>query len=305
MRVLALDIGTNSVRYLVCDIAADTSISVVKRGGEITRLGEDLHRTGILDETAIDRTARAVAGAIAAAKKLHAENVVLAATSAARDATNSAYFLDRIKQITGVEAVILSGREEAEAIYRGVTHEMSEKGREAVVLDIGGGSTECIYHDENGRIAFHSVNIGAVRMTERFMKSDPPAEVELADMRSCVTSSFRGVIRPENFPGRQCIGVGGTITTLAAILLGMAKYDRERVHGHILTKADVIEAIRSLASMKLDDRKRVPGLQPARADIIVAGVVALEAFLDLAGFDSLRVSDRGILFGLALRAAED
>ncbi len=303
MRVLAVDIGTNSVRYLVCDIDSHRRLSVIERGGEITRLGEDLHETGLLNLDAVQRTADVVAEIIGQAKRHHPERTLLASTSAARDAKNIQHFIEKMSERTGIVPVVLSGVQEAEAVYAGVAHEMPDVKEQAVIIDIGGGSTECIYHDDKNRLTFKSIDIGAVRMTDRFIKNDPPHKNELAETHSFVIAQFGNAIGPNHLSNLKCIGVGGTITTLPAILLEMKEYDRYKVHGYYLTRKDVRDILEKLSSIGLDERKRVPGLQPERADIIIAGIVILEAFLDLTGFDGLRVSDRGILFGLALQAA--
>jgi exopolyphosphatase/guanosine-5'-triphosphate,3'-diphosphate pyrophosphatase len=302
MRVLAVDIGTNSVRYLLCDIDSRTRLSVLDRGGKITRLGQDLHETGLLKLDAIQRTANAVAEIIEHTKPLSPEKTLLASTSAARDAKNIRDFIDRMCERTGVLPVVLSGVEEAEAVYSGVTHEMPDVRERATIIDIGGGSTECIYHDGNGRLIFKSVDVGAVRMTDRFIRNDPPHPNELTETQSFVIPQFHSAIQPEHLSNLKCIGVGGTITTLPAILLGMRKYDHDKIHGYYLARQNVQDILERLSMIGLEDRKRVPGLEPERADIIIAGIVILNAFLDFAGFKGLRVSDRGILFGLALNA---
>ncbi len=303
MRILAVDIGTNSVRYLICDVDSDGELSVIERGGEITRLGQDLHANGLLDHNAVERTARTAAEIVTRGKGLHVEKTLLAATSAARDAANSEYFVDRLRLSTGIELQILSGIQEAEAIYAGVTHEMPELQEKALIIDIGGGSTECIYHLDTGEVAFNSIDIGAVRMTERFVENDPPRKDELSEMHSFVINQFEERISAKDFSSLKCIGVGGTITTLPAIILGMTEYDRGKVHGYALKKREIRDVLEELSSITLTERKRITGLQVRRADIIVAGIVILESFLDFAGFDGLQVSDRGILFGLALKAA--
>ena len=303
MRILAVDIGTNSVRSIICDIDDNGVISVVHRGGEITRLGQDLHATGALDPKAVERTADAVATIVDNAQKLNVEKTILAATSAARDAKNSQYFIQKIKERTGTVPEILSGMREAQTIYRGVVHEISDPCENLVILDIGGGSTECICHPVSGEITLNSVDIGAVRMTDRFIRNDPPRADELREMRSFVEKTFRDGVRSECLSGMKLIGVGGTITTLAAILLELEVYDHNKVHGYFMTRKAVGTTLERLASMDLEQRKFVAGLSPKRADIIIAGIVVLEAFLDFAEFNELRVSDRGILFGLALEAS--
>jgi exopolyphosphatase / guanosine-5'-triphosphate,3'-diphosphate pyrophosphatase len=303
MRILAIDIGTNSVRYLACDVSPAGGIVVIERGGEITRLGEGVDASGALKPQAIERTGSAIRQIIAKREGLDIRNMILAATSAARDAKNSNEFLKIIKDMTGFSPKILTGEEEAEAVYKGVIHELQGADADSIIADIGGGSTELIYPKGRDEIVFQSIDVGAVRMTERFIRNDPPLKNELDDIRVYVAAQFDRSFRKKDMVRLKCIGLGGTITTLAAIHLKMRKYEHERVHGFEMPRSAVLQILRSLSSMTLSDRNKVVGLQPARADIIIAGTIILDALLDFAAKDSIRVSDRGILFGLALIAA--
>jgi exopolyphosphatase / guanosine-5'-triphosphate,3'-diphosphate pyrophosphatase len=303
MRILAIDIGTNSVRYLACDISPQGDVTVLERGGEITRLGEGIGSSGALKPEAIQRTANVIQQVINKREKLEIKKMILAATSAARDATNSSKFLQTIKDLTGFDPRILTGEEEAEAVYKGVTHELQGVATGSVIADIGGGSTEFIYPKNRVEIMFHSVDVGAVRMTERFILSDPPRKNELDDIRAYVIHELGKSFPQTDLAPLKCIGLGGTVTTLGAIHLRMRKYDHERIHGFEMSRSAVQQMLRRLAFITLDERKKVVGLQPERADIIIAGTVILDTVLDYAGKNFIRISDRGILFGLALMAA--
>jgi exopolyphosphatase/guanosine-5'-triphosphate,3'-diphosphate pyrophosphatase len=217
-----------------------------------------------------------------------AERVLAVATSAVRDAENGEAFLGEVEWSYGFTTRLLSGDEEAELTLRGVGVE------DGLVVDIGGGSTELI-----GEGLRDSIDIGSVRLTERRLRSDPPTERELDWAAASVRELLPDGPRPE-----RAVGVAGTITTLAALDLGLEEYDADRVHGHRLSAEGVERQLRRLAAMPLAERREVPALEPERAPVIVGGAVILEQVLAHFGLDEIEASERDILHGIALEAAK-
>ncbi|MDP2898846.1 MAG: exopolyphosphatase [bacterium] len=301
VRVCAIDVGTNSVRGLVAEVNEHGQVRVLHREGNITRLGEGLSQTGVLDEQAIERTARAVEKIAAKARSLNAARYGVIATSAARNASNSGKLKDRIRELTSLETEVITGQEEARYVCEGVLRSLELAGETALLADIGGGSTELVFAPRAGREPLLTfVEIGCVGITELFLHHDPPREEELSRAIEHATRLLRNAASELPAGANELIGLGGTITTIPAILLRMAKYDGSRVHNFVLTREHVESVLHRLASMGLEKRKNVVGLERGRADIIVGGIVAIKALLAATGFQKLRVSDRGILVGVAL-----
>jgi len=290
-RVAAIDIGTNSTRLLVADVAGGR-VNVVKSGLLTTRLGQG-SSGGCLLPGAMARTVDAVAGFFASARRMGVSGVMAAATSAVRDACNRDDFLALLKNRTGLEARVLSGEEEARLSYGGALSGLDADPLTTAVADVGGGSTELVWR-EGAHLRCRSVNAGAVRMTASAAGGEEIAAV----LRPVLEEARRGGIR-------SLIGVGGTATTCAAIDLGLYRYDPALTHGYVLTGQRITEILNLLRSLTLAGRKKVPGLQPERADIIVAGVTILRQVVAGLGLDRLRVSEADILFGLALEQVEN
>ncbi len=225
--------------------------------------------------------------------------VAAVCTSAARDADNGAEFIDMAAGALGVTPRIIAGEEEARLTFEGAIQGLRIRGR-VTVFDIGGGSTEIILGTVSGSDAqIHeatSLNIGSVRLTERHVRHDPPTSAELEALRTTAREALDRVPRQ---PTTELVGVAGTITTLASIRVGLASYDPNKIHGVILHRAEIEEMTARLALLPLSARKATPGLDPARADVIVAGACLALQVLDWARADALRVSDRGVRFGLA------
>jgi exopolyphosphatase / guanosine-5'-triphosphate,3'-diphosphate pyrophosphatase len=279
--VAALDLGTNTTRLLVADVE-DGSVEELHRETRITRLGEGVEARGRLLPLPIARARNALSDYRRTAESLGAERILLVATSAVRDAENGEAFLGEIEWSYGFTAQLLSGDEEAELTLRGV----GELGPETLLVDVGGGSTELVF----GHFRT-SLPLGSVRFTERYGDDDAASR-----------EAARALL-PELEPG-NAVGVAATITSLAALDLGLGEYDRERVHGHALTRDGARAQLERLAALPLEERRRVPALHPERAPVIVAGASILVAILDTYGLDAIRVSERDLLDGAALAAAE-
>jgi len=295
-RVAAVDLGTNSTRLLVADVE-DGRISEIVRRLRITRLGEGVDRGRRLQEAPMARVHAVLGEYRRELEALGATRTLLVATSAVRDAGNGADFLGELERDYGVVARLLGGDDEALLTFRGVTAGRELAG-ETLIVDIGGGSTELLLGGPDG-VSFHtSLDIGCVRMTERFLASDPPAPAELAACSAHVRSLL------PDLKVRAAIGVAGTVTTLAALDLGLSEYDPERIHGHVLTSRTVGRELALLASLPLERRRELPGLEPARAPVIVAGVAIVREVLARYDLEELEASERDILHGAVLAAAE-
>jgi exopolyphosphatase / guanosine-5'-triphosphate,3'-diphosphate pyrophosphatase len=290
VRVAAVDLGTNTTRLLVADVD-DGRIDEVHRETRITRLGEGVDARGRLLPLPIARVRNALSDYRRTLERLGAERTLAVATSAVRDAENGEAFLGEVEWSYGFATRLVSGDEEAELTRRGV-----EPKPGTLVVDIGGGSTELIVDD------FHaSLDIGAVRYTERFLHTDPPDAEEIDNCARAVLAILDERVHVE---AQTAIGVAGTVTTLAALDLGLERYDRERVHAHRLTTAGARAQLERLAALPLRERRELPAMEPDRAPVIVAGAVILVSILDYFGFEEIEVSERDILDGIALAAAE-
>jgi exopolyphosphatase / guanosine-5'-triphosphate,3'-diphosphate pyrophosphatase len=299
-RVAAVDLGTNTTRLLVADVEDERIETVVQRL-RVTRLGEGVDERRRLLPLPIARVRNCLSDYRRELESLGAERTLLVATSAVRDAENGEAFLGEIEWSYGFATRLLSGDEEAASTFRGATHDR-EPLETLLVLDVGGGSTEVIV-GTNGAISFRtSLDAGSVRMTERFLHSDPPSARELEDCAASVRALLAERL-PDDLQVDRAVGVAGTVTTIAALDLGLAVYDRFRVHGHRLRPEDVVVQLERLASLPIEQRRAVPALDPDRAPVIVAGAVILREAMDHLGLGALEASEHDLLYGAALEAA--
>ncbi len=295
MIVAAVDIGTNSVRLLVRDGDRElTRLQVITRLGA----GVDQHRT--LAGDAIERTLVALRAFGSEARSVGATSVRAVATSAVRDAANRAELVSAAAEALGGPVDVVSGDEEATLSFRGATAGRSPDDAPFAVVDIGGGSTEFTFGD-TALLGATSIDVGAVRLTESQLASDPPAAEELTNAIGIAQEHLTDVLRdlPMLPTARTVIGVGGTITTIAAVELGLTHYDRRAVDGFRLSRAAAEDVFRTLATEALADRVHNPGLQPERADIIVGGCCIVVALMRRLGLDEIVVSERDLLDAVA------
>src|SRR4051812_10643279 len=300
--VAAIDCGTNSTRLLVTEAVDRPPLSRLMR---ITRLGQGVDGTGRLAPEAIERTVAVLREYRGVMDDLGVERVRMTATSAARDAANRDDFFDAAKEAAGVVPELLGGEEEGRLSFAGATAELDPADGPFLVVDIGGGSTEFAVGagtgtgDPDGVL---SVDMGCVRLTEKFLHRDPPTPEELSQVISVARDYMEDVVReiPATRDAKRLVGLAGTVSTVAAVEQGLATYDRDRIHHFVLTRAAAEDVFRTLATEKRADRVHNPGLEEARADVIVGGAVILVTIMRHFDFDDCLVSEADILDGLIL-----
>ncbi len=307
-RVAAIDCGTNSVRLLVAEAvdaagAGASTFVEVDRDLHLTRLGQGVDATGRFDPQALARTLDAVADFAARIRRAGADGVRFVATSAARDASNRAEFFAGVRDRVGVDAEIISGDEEARLSFAGALSVARDVAWPVLVMDIGGGSTELVLGEPDAAgapvvRAARSLDVGSVRLRERFLHADPPTAEQVAAASGHVDAliAASGV---DVGAARTWIGVGGTATSLAAIDLGLTAYDRSRVDGATLTRDAVGALAARLLGSPVAEVLRLPTMQPKRADVICAGALIAARVAAACGVD-LRVSEADILDGIVL-----
>ncbi len=286
MKVGVIDIGSNSTRMLLADVQGRV-VTPLEADMATTRLGKGIANR-LLDRCAMEKTADAVQAFRERFNAAGAEKVIVAATAAVREAVNAGEFIDLVRRHTGDTVLVLSGEEEASYGYLGVTAGLPGMEGKAVTMDIGGGSTEFAWPEADG-LRHVSLPAGAVRMTEQDY-----TDGEILDILSSATGSL--MKRPE----LQLVGIGGTMTTLAAVAQGLKVYDSRLVHGYVLTLEKIAGILDDLRHRTIEERRQMPGLQPERADIIVAGVRICCLAMGAMGRSKVTVSDYDILHGLAL-----
>ena len=321
-RVAAIDCGTNSIRLLIADLddSADhpersagssapprrSPLTDVTRQMRIVRLGEGVDRTGRLSQAALDRTMTALqeyADLIAAARPVA---VRMVATSATRDAANSAEFTGRVVEVLGVAPEVITGEEEAMLSFTGATRELAGTALAAqcpppyLVTDIGGGSTEFVLGGAPGEVLGTSVNIGCVRLTERRLHGDPPGrdevEATVADIDAALDQVAAAVPAAQ---ARSLVGLAGSVTTVAGIALGLTDYDSARIHHSRISAAQVHKIANELLQMTRGERASIPVMHPGRVDVIGAGALILDRIMTRFGFSDVLVSEHDILDGIA------
>jgi exopolyphosphatase/guanosine-5'-triphosphate,3'-diphosphate pyrophosphatase len=304
MRVATIDIGTNTVLLLVAEARGDELVAIDEQA-TITRLGQGVDRTRTLAPDAIARTNAcldAYAARLRDPEVGPVDRIAVVGTSAMRDAHGGAEVAEHVRRVLGVEARVIKGEEEAELTFVGALGGLRDLPASVVVFDIGGGSTEIVHGNAERQVhVASSLDVGSVRLTERHVKSDPPTSAErdaiVADVRRALEEhpQLRALRSPEP------IGIAGTVTTLAAVARELAVYDGSRVHGLRMSLAEVRAVVERLASVTLEQRRALTGMEPKRADVIVAGGLVTLTLLEALGAEGMRVSDRGVRWGLAAR----
>ncbi|MFB9313576.1 Ppx/GppA phosphatase family protein [Nocardioides plantarum] len=294
--VAAIDCGTNTIKLLVTGPAGE-----LVREMRMVRLGEGVDHTGLLSDAALERTFSAIDEY---AELLHEHavppsRVRFCATSASRDARNAEVFRAGVRARLGVEPEVVSGAEEAGLAYGGAVRHLRDAPRYPVlVIDVGGGSTELVLGDASGPTAAHSMDIGSVRLHERHLRSDPPTTAEVAAVLDDVDRAL-DACPVDPAAAASVVGVAGTVTTIAAGVLGLASYDRSAIDQSVLATADVMALVDRLVAMTVAERLALPWMHPGRADVIGAGALILGRVLERSGGSRLVVSESDILDGIA------
>jgi exopolyphosphatase/guanosine-5'-triphosphate,3'-diphosphate pyrophosphatase len=301
-RVAAVDCGTNTIKLLIADLDEGGGETELVRETRMVRLGQDVDSTGRLADEALARVFAAVEEYAALVDAYDVATLRFCATSAARDASNADAFTNGVRTRLGVSPEVLTGVEEARLAYAGATRTLSDVRHPVLVVDIGGGSTELVLGDAEGLVAAgHSLDIGAVRLTERLLHTDPPTDPEIAAALSEIDTSLD--LLPEHgvhvARAETVVAVSGTGLTVAAAVLDLPALDRELVDGAVVPVAGVHEATERLVAMRVDERRALPYMHPRRADVIAAGALILDRVIARTSVEELRVSVRDILDGIA------
>ncbi|MFC9339769.1 exopolyphosphatase [Streptomyces sp. NPDC057020] len=302
-RVAGIDCGTNSIRLLVADVHPETGDLIeLDRRMTIVRLGQGVDKTGRLAPEALERTFAACRAYAEVIKDLGAEKLRFVATSASRDAENRADFVNGVVQILGVEPEVITGDQEAAFSFTGATGELHGDDRRLVV-DIGGGSTEFVVGNRHVEAA-RSVDIGCVRLTERHVRHDPPTAEEAEAIRADVRAALdlaAGTVPIDT--AETLVGLAGSVTTVAAIALGLPEYDSEKIHHARISAAQVAEVTDRLLASTHAERAAIPVIHPGRVDVIIAGAIVLREIVERVGAHEVVVSEHDILDGIALSVA--
>ena len=313
-RLASLDLGTNSTRMLIADTDG-TRTSTLERRMVITRLGQGVESSRSLLPEARERTLDVLQEYGGLLREAGVLEVAAAATSVLRDCEDSDEFLRLAEGVIGTRPRVLTGEQEALASFLGAVSDLdspSFRTKPVLVFDIGGGSTELIVGEmrtarrlslegESHGLKVRSVDLGCVRMSERFLKSDPPSTVSIGRMESHIVKELKPAVADLLTPRPALVvGLAGTVATLSGMKLGLDRYDTDRIHRSRLTREEVEDLFRKLASVASEKRKEIMGLEPERADVIVGGAAVLRVVMDLTGSDEILVSEKDILDGLVL-----
>lgn len=299
MPFATIDIGTNAVLLLVGEKSPDGKIKSIYEEAQLTRLGQGLSSSVDLHPDGMQRTLETLKSYAATCAQHQASPIVAVGTSAFRRAGNAHAFLKQVKDETGIDIRIISGTEEAELSFNAAR---AEFGDDIIVVDIGGGSTEFIWLTQDG-LHTQSLLLGAVMLQEEYGRHDPLDAQDAVEMEAAVLEALSAIPHStiSETATKKMIGIAGTVTTLAAMKLKLTHYDHEQVHGHVLSMGDIEGIIGELLPLTLEERKKRPGLEPKRADVIYPGAVILEEAMEHFGKDEVITCHHGIRWGLAYR----
>jgi exopolyphosphatase / guanosine-5'-triphosphate,3'-diphosphate pyrophosphatase len=303
VKLATLDVGTNTVLMLVAERDDAGIVHTIADFSQITRLGRGVDSSGQLDAESAAQTLAAITEFAQKARDLGVEKIVGVATAALRDVRDGEEFIAKVKAQAAIDLEIITGKTEAELSYLAVIKGLPiDPAAKVLIVDIGGGSTELIRAEPGPKLDLVSLQIGSVRLTERHVHHDPPTAREAADLRLAVNSELQRL--GWEFSPDTMVGIAGTVTTVCAVTLGLATYDSKIVHGHHLSHDDVMATIAKFGALPLAERKKLPGLQPARADVIFAGAAILERIMNHFHLNEVVVSDQGVRWGLLWRTLE-
>jgi exopolyphosphatase/guanosine-5'-triphosphate,3'-diphosphate pyrophosphatase len=295
-RYAVIDVGTNSVKFHIGEKLDDSSWRTVVDRSEITRLGEGLDKSGKLEPEPMQRTAEAIEGMVEEARREEVEEIVAVGTAGMRIASNSQELVDAVKERTGVTIEVISGEEEARLAYRAAVAGLGIEGGSLAVFDTGGGSSQFTFGDGKRVDEQFSVNVGAVRLTEEFGLDGPVSEEAVSGATAAIAEGFS---RLDGRPSPEAlVGLGGATTNIAAVKHGLETYDADVVQGTVLDDEEVRRQIEIYRTRTADERREIPGLQPKRAEVILAGACVIATVMGKLGRKSLTVSDRGLRHGV-------
>lgn len=295
-----IDIGTNTILCLIAELKDDGNFLVLDDLAEIARLGEGVHQSGLIGPAGEDRSLKVLRRYVERCQHLSVDQIIAVGTSALREARNSADVRARFKKELGFEVRVLSGDEEARYSFLAVQRGLSLDRQELLVVDIGGGSTELIRGNEAGVSEAVSLDIGSVRLTEQFLRSDPVFKEEYNKMMAAIETEL-ATLPPQWLTDSSkltLVGIAGTFTTLAAVEKKLVRYSHGEVHGSRLTLSEVRRQLGIFLGQTIAERKRIPGLEPKRADVILAGACLIEKIMTLFRAAQVIVSDQGVRYGL-------
>ena len=302
-----IDIGTNTILGLIAELKNDGSFDVLDDLAEITRLGEGVQRTGRISPEGVERSLKVLRCYLERFESLNVEAIMAVGTSALRDARNSAEVRGRFKEQLGFDVRVISGDEEAAYSFLAVQRGLPLNRRELLVVDVGGGSTEFIRGSEAGVSQAVSINIGSVRLTEQFLHSDPVQTKECEKMRLAIERELALLPRQwlKDSSILTLVGIAGTFTTLSAVEKKLARYAHGEVHGSRLTLGDVRRQVALYQGKTIAERKAIDGLEPKRADVILAGATLIERTMTVFHLQQAIVSDQGVRYGLLHECLKD
>ncbi len=306
MRIASIDIGTNTALLLIADVEADGSIKLVHHEQRFPRIGKDVDQSRIIQYPAFERLRSVLLEYLPIISRFRAEKVIAGATSAVRDAVNKGELIEYILKETGITIRVLSGEEEARLTYLGAISGFPPSVNSYVVIDIGGGSTEISYYDTNGNFNKYSFQIGAVRLTERFFKHNPPTPEEIIRAKETIHQEFESRSL-SYYSGKtaRLIGVAGTPTTLACLDQNLMDFEVEKVSGYPFSAQTIQRWLDRLLVLTADEIRQLSNATEGRADILAAGALILSEFMRIYQFPSLIVSERGLRYGMAIEAIDD
>ena len=299
-RFAFIDIGTNTILCLIAELKNDASFDVLDDLAEITRLGQGVHQTGRISPEGEERSLKVLQRYLERCKHLNVEQIIAVGTSALRDARNSAEVRARFNEQLGLDVRVISGDEEAAYSFLAVQQGLPLNRRELLVVDVGGGSTEFIRGNAAGVVEAISINVGSVRLTEQFLHSDPVQTEECEKMAVAIERELAPLPNQwlKDSSILTLVGIAGTFTTLSAVEKKLVCYTHGEVHGSRLTLTEVRRQVALFQGKTNTERKAIPGLEPKRADVILAGACLIESIMTLFHSERVIVSDQGVRYGL-------
>ncbi|MDI6766510.1 MAG: Ppx/GppA phosphatase family protein [Bacteroidota bacterium] len=302
MRIASVDIGTNAILLLIADIDNTGNIQTIEHQQRFPRLGKEVNDKYLISTTAFKGVTKVLNEYKTLAEKFKADIITACATSAVRDSLNKYEFITHLKKTTGINIDIISGEDEALLTFKGAVSGLQKGNYQPMVVDIGGGSTELSFYEDDAFISY-SFQIGAVRLTEHFLNHNPPTNEEIETVRKAIDNKFRK-IKQNNLSSYSLVGVAGTTTTLACLDQNLMEFDVKRVSGYKLTYESVDGWFNKLIRLSSSQIRSLSNTTEGRADILPAGVLILWNFMKQFNFKEILVSERGLRYGLALREWE-